>query len=163
VGLSKTEPTAVDDARVIQAVEQRDVRALQQTGEDAEVDLESSRESEHVLAPEKLCESRLELEVDVERPVEQTRTRAAGSEECKRYRGGFLDFRVIGEPEVVVRAQHDELFAIVGDDRVLSRRNRAVVGVYPRVANLCVVLRGISALLENVHSISSVEPRRRAM
>jgi len=161
VGLAEGQPAAVDQARVVEAVGQRDVRALQQARENAEIDLETRREREHVLASQKLCESFFEFEVDVERAVEQPRARAAGSEHGEGHRSGFLHLWVVGEPEVVVRAQHDEFFAEVRDDRILPRRNGAVIGIDPSVSNLRVILRGISALLENVHSITSVEPGER--
>ena len=99
--------------------------------------------------------------MDVERAVEQARARTAGSEHGEGHRSGLLHLGVVGEPEIVVRTQHDEFFAEVCDDRILSRRNGAVIGIDPSIANQRVILRGISALLEDVHSITSVESSER--
>ena len=104
-----------------------------------------------------------EFEVDVECAVEQARARAPGPEHREGHRSGLLHLGVVGEPEIVVRTQHDEFFAEVRDNRILSRRNGAVIGIDPSISNLRVILRGISALLENVHSITSVEPSERGV
>ena len=72
--------------------------------------------------------SRLELEVQVDRAVEQARAGQAGAVALERVAGALHDALVGGQPEVVVGAEHDPLGALHLDDRAGRALEHAEVG-----------------------------------
>ena len=68
---AEAQAAAVDDAGVIEGVEECDVRSVQQTREDAQVHLEAGRERKGLLAAHELGDTLFQLDVDVEGAVEQ--------------------------------------------------------------------------------------------
>ena len=157
VGLAEAEAAAVDDAGVVERVEDRDVGAVEQAGEDAQVDLEAGREGERRLASHELREALLELDVDLERAVEQPRARAAGAVEREGGGGRRLHLGVVRQAQVVVRAQHHELAPLVEHDGILGRLDHPVVGIHARRAHRVGSDRRLGALLEYVHALASLE------
>src|SRR5690606_1807048 len=106
--LAEAEPRAVEDAGVVERVEHGRVVPAEQTREHAEIDLEAGREGEGGFAAHERGEALLEAYVDVERAVEQARAGAAGAVLLEGRARGLLDLGMVGEAEVVVRAEHDE-------------------------------------------------------
>ena len=92
--------------------------------ERADVRLVAGGEDERVLGPHPLRDLALELEVQLERAVEQPRAGQAGAVALQRVAGARHDARVGGQPEVVVRAEHDPLGALHLDHRA-RRATRA--------------------------------------
>jgi hypothetical protein len=127
--LAEAEAAAVDDAGVVQAVEERQVAAFEQAGQDAQVDLETGGEHEHGFALHELGQSLLELHVDVQGSVEQSRSGTAGAVVSQGLGCGLLDLRVVGQAEVVVRPEHHQRVALVEDRRILGRGQGAVIGI----------------------------------
>jgi hypothetical protein len=121
VVLAEAETTAVDDAGVVEVVEDGDVAASQQRGEHAEIHLEAGGEGERGVALHELGDLLLELDVDVEGAIEQPRPGGARAVHGDRHGGGLLHVGVARQSQVVVRAEHDELVALVGHHGVLGR------------------------------------------
>ena len=69
--LREAEPRSVDDARVVEVVEEREVMATEQAREHAQVHLETGGEDQRRLTLHERREAILELHVDVERAVQQ--------------------------------------------------------------------------------------------
>ena len=80
--------------------------------ERAEVGLVAGREHERRLGPQPLGELALELEVQVDRPVQEARAGQPGAVAVQRVERALLDPLVAGQPEVVVGAEHDPLPAL---------------------------------------------------
>jgi hypothetical protein len=151
VAAPEAEAAAVDDARVVEAIEKGDVVALEQARQHTEIDLVAGGEGQHRFAAHELRQALLELYVDVERTVEEARsgtTRAVHGEAGGR---GFFYSGVVGEAEVVVGAQHHELLALVDHHGILGRRDHAVVRVGVRCTSLIRPSRVPVALVEDVH------------
>ena len=92
--------------------------------ERADVGLVAGREDERVLGAHPLGQLALELQVQVERAVEQPRAGQAGAVALERVARALHDARVARQPEVVVRAEHDPLGALHLDDRRGGRLER---------------------------------------
>jgi hypothetical protein len=74
--------------------------------------------------------------VNIERAIEEARAGAAGAIFLNGGPGGFLNFWVIGQPEIAIRAEHEDLPAVYSDFGVLRGGNAAEVGVQTRGAEL---------------------------
>ena len=124
-------PDAVDDAGVDLLVGDDDVVAVHDGRDGAEVDLEARAEDQGRLHVDVLGQALLELEMEVECPVEEARAGAARAVLLDGLDGGFLDLGVVGQPDVVVRADHDELLAVDVDFGPLGVLDRDEVGEHP--------------------------------
>ena len=123
---------AVDDGGVIELVEEHHVPPTHQPRDQAEVGVVPGGEDDAVFFAEEVRQSGFELDVEIERAVEEPATGAAGPVRPEGARRGFQDFRMVGQAEVVVRPQHDPLAALDDDDRVFGFRDRTEVGVESR-------------------------------
>ncbi len=112
---------AVLDRRVVLRVGHDHVLGAAQRRDRREVGEVARGEDERRLALHPVGELVLELEVQVERPVHQPGAGAAGPVPVDRAPGGFGDPRVVGQTEVVVRAEH-ELRLAVDHDLAPERR-----------------------------------------
>jgi len=128
--------TALDDAGVIVFVGQNVFASSHERTDDAQIDLETSAVKQHRFLVNEPGEGLFQFKVDVQRPVQEARTSAGGAVLLDCGFGRFLDFRMIGQSEVAVRAEHQDFPAVDDDFAVLSRGNGAEVGVQPRLANL---------------------------
>ena len=123
------EPAAVDDAGVVEGVEE-DVAAVEsQAGNHAQVDLEARAVGHGLLLAHQAGQLLLQRQVDVERPVEETGTGAAGAVFADGLDGRFLETGVVGESQVGVRAEHQDVLAGHPDDRVLPRFDGTVIWI----------------------------------
>ncbi len=100
----------------------------QQRAQRADVRLVAGREDDRVLGAHPLGELALEVEVQVDRAVEQPRAGEAGAVALERVARALDHPRVAGQPEVVVGAEHDALGALHLDDRRGGRLEPAEVG-----------------------------------
>ena len=96
--------------------------------ERADVGLVAGREHERRLGAEPLGELALELEVQVGGAVEEARAGQAGAVAVQRVERALLDALVAGQPEIVVRAEHDPPLALHLDDRQRRTLEHAEVG-----------------------------------
>jgi len=127
----EAQPGAVDDARVIEAVEKHRVVPTEQAREHAQVDLKPGSEGKRRLAAHECRETLLQFNVDAERPVEQPGSRGARPVLAYRVDRRFLDLGMARQPEVIVRPEHDHRPAVDGNNRVLRRLDGSEVGVDP--------------------------------
>ena len=153
-GLSEAQADTVDDRGVIHVVEEGQILAADQAGQDAEIDLETRCEGERGFDVHEGGEPLFELDMDIESAVEQPGARAAGSVTEDRRRRGFLDGGVAGQPQVIIRPEHDDLLAVHRDHGILGRGDAAVVRVHIRLAKLA-VQRVVRALLQDIHGLGS--------
>jgi hypothetical protein len=100
----------------------------------AEVGLVAGREDERVLRAHPLGELALERQVQRRRPVEQAAARQTGAVLLERRPGTVDHARVGGQPEVVVRAEHDARRALHLHHRARGALDLAEVGEDPRLA-----------------------------
>ena len=110
------EQAAVEDRGVVARVGDHGVLRAEDRAERAEVGLMAGGEDERVLGPEPLGELALELDVQIDRAVEEARARQAGAVAVERVAGALLDALVAGQPQVVVGAEHDPALTLHLDD-----------------------------------------------
>ena len=115
------EARAVVDAGVVLPVEVDRVALAREGRQDAEVDLEARRKRHAGRLFHEDGEALFQLDVDVERAVQEAAAGAAGAVLPDGLDRALLDLRMRGQAEVVVRPQHDHLAAAHRDDRVLAR------------------------------------------
>ena len=135
---------------MVELVEQDDLAAADQAGDEAEVGLVAGGEDEAGFLAEELGEVVLQLLVQVEGAVQEAAAGAAGAVLMERLLGRLEDLRVVREAEVVVRAQHDAPLALDDDDRVLGLGDRLEVRVETRSLDFA-CLGELPALLEEGH------------
>ena len=150
--LGEAETRAVDDAGVIQCIEEDHVLATEEAAQHSEVHLEAGGEGERGLALHERGETILELDVEVERAVQEAGAGAARAVALDGLDGGRLDLGVVGQPEVVVRPEHDHAPTVDRDDGVLRGLDAAEVVVEPLTAKRVGQLV-IAALVEDIHGI----------
>ena len=102
-----TETTSVIDRRVVLAVIQDIIVLAADSGDNSQVCLESRRNGHTLLVACKFCDLFLQLQVQVERAVQETATAHAGSVFVERCVTGLNNGLVLCETEVVITAQHD--------------------------------------------------------
>ena len=100
------------------------------------IDLEARAVEQNGLLLHEPAERLLQFDVDVERPVQETRTRTARPVPIDRGLGGLLDLRMIGQAEIAIRAQHQHLPAADDDLTVLCGRDRPKIRIQPQRPNL---------------------------
>ena len=94
----------------------------------AEVGLVTGREHDRVLGTHPVRELALELDVKVDRAVEEARAGEAGPVAIERVAGALLDALVAGQSQVVVGAEHDPALALHLDDRQRRTLEHVEVG-----------------------------------
>ena len=132
-----TQPNTVDDGRVVQLVADDSVLLAEQRLEQAPVRVEARRVQDRVLRLQESREPSLELLVNLLGTADKAHARhaVAPAVECVLCCGD--DTRVIGEAEVVVRAEIENLPAARHFDRGLLRRDDDALGLEePRGADL---------------------------
>ena len=126
----------VEDRGVVARVADHGVCRLEQRADAAGVGQVAGGEDERLLGAHPVRQLALQLQVQRQRAVEEAGAGEAGAEALQRVARGLLHARVAGQPEVVVRAQHDALAAFhlhhragralehaeVGHEVVLARR-----------------------------------------
>jgi hypothetical protein len=146
--LAEGEPRSVDDAGMVLLVEVDGVSLSDQAGDRAQVDLESGGEHDGRVLADELRQAPLELDVQVERPIQEAAAGAAGAVLADRGDGRLLHPGVVGQAEVVVGAQHEQPPAPDGNLRVLRRLDHPEEGVDPRLPDAVCVLEAL-ALVED--------------
>ncbi len=101
---------------MVAGVDDHGVRGAKQRPERPEIGLVPRGEDERVLGAHPIRELALELEVQRSGAVQQPRTREARPVVAQRALGPRDHACVVGEAEVVVRAEHDPLGALHLDD-----------------------------------------------
>ncbi len=156
-GVCKTDLRALDDAGVVILIRKDNVVPAGDRLDDALVGHVAGRKEDGFILPHKVSQPALELQVQVQRPVEETASGTARPVLLHGVLRRFLDAGVGGEPEIVVRAGHDDLLAVHVSRRPLASVDRTKVGVQVCLLCLCV----ISRLIEE--ALAFVEERRRRL
>jgi hypothetical protein len=126
--LRARQQAAVEDRGVVARVGDDRVARREDRPERADVRLVAGREDDRVLGAHPVGELALELEVQRRRAVEQARAGQPGAEAVEGGLRAGDDALVAGQPEVVVRAEHDPLGALHLHDRARGPLEDAEVG-----------------------------------
>ena len=148
--LAEAQLAARVDAGVVFAVADDVVVQADDGADDAGVRLEAGAEGERRLAAEERRELLLQLDVQVERAVEEAGARASGAVLLERLDAGLDHLRADREAQIVVRAKHDSPPALHHHFRILTGLEPMEERIKPCGATL-VRLLPVVALLKNVH------------
>ena len=105
------EPDAVDDRGVIEFIANDRVFVAEQRFEQAAVGIEAGRVKNRVLGPEKFCQRGFEFLVNVLRAANEAHAGHAEAVGIERFLRRFDQRRMIGQPEIIVRAHVEDAFA----------------------------------------------------
>src|SRR5262249_22587352 len=143
---ARRQKAALHDAGVVAFVAD-DIFPLTDEGAyDSEVHLKSRTVKKHGFFVYESSKGRFEFQMNVQSPVQESRTgatRAVFLHCCPR---GFLDSRMVCQAQVTVGAKHQYLLALDNDLSVLSRGNGSEI----RVQSCRAHLRGIYKTLDFV-------------
>ena len=103
--LRARQPAAVDDRRVVELVREDHIAATRQRADHAEVRQVARAEQQARLAALERRQALLQAAVDRHRPRHQARRARAHAPAHRRVRCRLAHARMIGQPQVVVRAQ----------------------------------------------------------
>ena len=131
--LALGEQAAFDNAGVVALVAQDVFPFADQRADDAEVDLEPGAVEQHGLLVDQFGQGRFQLQVDVQRAVQEARAGATGAVFLHRRLRRRFDLRMVGQAQVAVGTQHQDLLALDDDLGVLRRGNGAEIGIQPQL------------------------------
>ena len=114
---------------MVELVQEHHVATTHEPGDEAEVRLVARRKDEAGFLAEELRQLVLQALVQIEGAVQESAARATRPVALKRLLRGREHLRMMGEPQVVVGAHHDPLFAFDDDDGVFGVRNRPEIRV----------------------------------
>ena len=123
------QPRAVHDAGVSILVQHHHVPLLHQGRDAAEVREISRRVDERRFLARELREALLQLDVQLERAVQEARAVVRGPEASKRVLRGRDDLGMLREAQVIVRARHDNAAPVDGHLGAVIFRDREKIGV----------------------------------
>ena len=116
--------------------------------DDAEIGLEARREGHDGVLAQKFCQLVLQLQMQLERAVQETGAGAAGAERLIGVHTGFDDCFVRRQAEIVVGAEHDAALALHNDLGILPGFERVEIGIDAQILNIALI-----AFFENIHSV----------
>src|ERR1035437_8146273 len=105
---------------------------VHETRNHALVDLEAGGIEKGLFFLYKLSQLLFAGQVNVERSIQESRSGTPCSIFSDRRNGGLLDFGMIGESHVTVRAEHEDPLAVEHDFRALCRRDGSEVWIQSR-------------------------------
>ncbi len=126
--LRSREQAAVEDRGMVGGVHDHGVAGTEQCAQRADVGLVAGAEDDRGLGPHPFGDLTLELEVKGDRPVQQPRAGQPGPVAVQGVLRALHHPLVAGQPEVVVRAQHDALRTLHLDHRHRGRVEDVEVG-----------------------------------
>ena len=160
--LGAREHEAINERGVVFPVGEDEVLAVGQGADAARVAHKAGAPQQHGLLAEVVCELVLQLLVQVQRTVEHPGARAARAEAVECFVCSSDDLGVVGEAQVVVRAQHDAWPAFDDDTAAFAVGQRLEEGVQAEVLHVLVTAE-CGALVEQVarrHGILRSRGRR---
>ena len=125
----RAEPRAVHDAGVRVLVHDHHVALVHERRDAAQVGQIAGRVDQSGFLAGELGQPLLQLHVHLEGAVEEAGAVVRGAETAKRVLGGGHDLGVLGQPQVVVRARHDDAAAVDGHLGAVVLRDRKEIGV----------------------------------
>jgi hypothetical protein len=135
-GLRARQPAAVDDRRVVELVGEDDVAPVGQCRHHAHVGEVARAEQQRGLGALERREALLEPAVDGHRARDESRGPGADAPAHRRVGRRLTHARVIGEAEVVVRAQQEDRLAVEDDAGALGPAHEAHLPEQPAVPKL---------------------------
>ena len=123
-------PAAVDDAGVVERIEEDVTVAEAQAGDDAQVYLETGAIGHGFFFADQFGEFLFEGQVDVECSIKEPRAGAAGPVFADGLDGGLFETGIVGQSQIGIRAEHQHILSIHFHHRVLAGFNGAVIRVY---------------------------------
>ena len=120
---------AVVNAGVIFLVADHVIAVPDDCGNDAEIRLKAGRERAAGFLVQEIRQFLLQLQMQLQRAVQKARTGTAGSVLLQRFQPRFEYLRTGGQPQVIVRAEHDPALAFHDDFDVLPAFQRVKIGV----------------------------------
>jgi len=129
--IAKAETGTIDDRCVVRAVNNDGFLAAHQRTQHTLVDHEPGGKNQGLFLTHQRGEFFLQLNMDVQGSVEETTAGGACAVFGNGLGGGFFNLGVIGKPQVIVAAQHDDFLALVLNGIFLGRFNHAekIVGI----------------------------------
>ena len=146
--------TAGIDAGVILTVADHIIVHTHQRGNNAHIGLEAGTESDDTGLAQKPAQLLLQLQVHIQRAVQKTGTGAAGAVLFQCLDACFHDFRVDGQAQIVVGAQHDAALAFHHDLHILTGFQRMEIGIDPLLFQL-IRQRMLITFFKNIHMFPS--------
>jgi len=143
----------VQDAGVIVFIGDDDVVAPDERRDGAEVGLIAGAEDERGFFSHEMGEPPLQFQVQFQRAVEKTGAATAGAKGLQGCDGGLPHFGMHGEPQIVIRADHDQVSAVNDRFRTFIVGDGAEVGVKPGLARRFRLRKSAFAFLEQVHAL----------
>jgi hypothetical protein len=127
--LGSRQATPVEDRRVAELVAEHDVAWPGQRRDHTRVGQEARSEQQGGLAVREFGEALLEPAVDRHRSASKPRRSGADAPAHRRLRGRLAHPRMVGQPQVVLRAQHEDRLSVEHDVRPLGTadQTRAVM------------------------------------
>ena len=141
------------DAGVVLPVADHIVVASHQRGDDAHVGLEAGAEGDHAVLPQESGQLRLQLQMQLQRAVEEPGAGTAGAVLLQRLHAGLDNLGVDGQAQIVVGAQHDATLALHDDLGILTGLQSVEVGIHALFLQLAGQRRRI-AFFKNIHCAS---------
>jgi len=129
------------------------VVAAHQRGDDTHVGLEPGAEGDHAGLAQELRQRVLQLQMHLQRAVEEPRAGAAGAVLLQRPDAGLHHHRIGGQAQIVIGAQHDAALALHHDLHVLPGLEGVEIGVHPLFLQFA-RQRRLIAFRKNIHRLS---------
>src|SRR5208337_4112182 len=105
---------------MVDFIDNYDIILPDQRRYDTQIHLKAGREHERRISLHKARKLLLQFYMDVQSTVKKTGTRASRTVLLYRLYRGLFDFRVICEPQVIIRSHHDHFPAVHHDFGVLG-------------------------------------------
>ena len=143
----KRQARTVDDGGVIIFVVDNDVVSAGNAGKYTQIDLVARAENDRFVFADVFGQFFLQLDVQIERAVQETRTCTAGTVFVDRFFRSLFQLGVVGQTQIAVRAEHKYLFPIDDHFGVLLRLDGAKIRI--NASGLRLLRLGISCQFGN--------------
>ena len=118
--LRRRKLATIDDARMVLAVAEDGVSIFCERNQSTLVGKKTGGEKNGVLAAKKIGNGLLQLHMEFDGAIQETRTGAASPVASRRVAGGLNHARILSKTEVIVRPDHD--FPLTVTDHVIAMR-----------------------------------------
>ena len=123
--LRTREPAAVDNGGMVQAVREDHILFPDQGGDRPQVGRETRLEGDHILCALEFGKPLLELDMQVHGAGDRAHRSRTDAVFPRRFLCRLDNLRVVGQPEIVIRAEVEHILAIHRQPGALGRADRA--------------------------------------
>ena len=148
--LTEAQTAAVIDGRMVFSVADHHIMDPHQRTDDPQIGLEPGGEGHNRFLAHKFCQFRFQFQMHLQGTVQKTGTGAACTVLFDGTDSGFHDFRIGGQSQIVVGAQHDPALAFHHHFHILSGFQRMEIGIDPLFLGF-IHPGTFSALFKNIH------------